>query len=254
MEPSSPPIIDRAQPTTLADQSQSRLMTLPRELRNKIYEFVFCDNSTYVHEPIAYEWDFGDLNNDYYYKFRAEKAHLPRAVRLDYTTPPSKDYILPCRALYYEMKHMQAVAYCDYWIDNRFLYSDAEMLDLAALPADKDMTRIEEFVLVLHPKYNLRIVFEDLEWGFWLLPADGKMRRIVDIAPHWFMGQDGVQDAVLDYLMSIASSSLARDPRAGQGFNREMIVAISRLEGVREAIQELIEVEDIAPARGVSSS
>lgn len=83
-------------------------MTLPRELRNRIYEFVLCDNLTYAHEVIANQWNpksgrpFPDSAStlaiaDDMWKFSTETAYVPRLVRLDQTSPPSKNSILPCR-------------------------------------------------------------------------------------------------------------------------------------------------------------
>jgi len=74
-----------------ADQSRSRLMTLPKEIRNIIFTYVFCDNIDHVHEPIKYEPCDSEL--------KTVMADVPIRVRLDESSPPSKDTILACREL-----------------------------------------------------------------------------------------------------------------------------------------------------------
>lgn len=244
------PVIGLTQPTIFAGQSQSRLMTLPKELRNKIYEFVLCDNSTYTNEPVAYEFVPTAAQSFDGVQFssvvaEAKMALVPHSVRLDHTMPPSKDCILPCRMLHSEMKQMYVAAYRSYWMANRFLYSAAEMSDESTLPIDADMARIQEFHIVLHRKCYLRVVFDGINWDFWLLPVDGTIQTVTRLAPAWSIASIDVENAVIDYLLEMPSSGFGIDPRAGQGLTRDMVATVSRLADLDIGLQMLLDHDSL---------
>lgn len=239
----STPVATIAQATMFADQSRSLLMTLPRELRNKIYEFVFCDSLTYTHEVISNQWslttsDFATDTASFptlvadMWEFTADTAHVSQLIRLDETKPPSKDSILPCRELYSEMKGMHAVAYRSYWTSNRFLYVDAEMSNTTALPEEKNMEHIHTFHFAVSSGYHICITFEDSKWTTQLLSADG-----LDLSFHsperLINAQNVVQDAVAECL---ALEAYTLDPRAGRGLTLDVVAALSYLETVRPMV------------------
>lgn len=223
-------------------------MNLPRELRNRIYEFVFCDDSTYTHETIAYRWvddivsQFGITWDS---KPEAETAYVPQAIGLDCATPPSKDCILLCRQLHCEMKQMYVAAYRSYWTANRFLYDPLEVSwpDASNLPADKDMKRIREFLIYLDPDYRLRIVFNGLGWESWLLPDDSVVHRFYNFGTHAWLTQEAIKGAVDDFVASKFTLRPEGNPYMGQGLTRDMIATISQLEHIEDEIRNL-PVED----------
>lgn len=203
----------------IANQSQSRLTTLPKELRNKIYTFLFSDSPAYTFEPIKHSWDT-----------RAVMAQFARPICLDSTAPPSKDSILPCRQLHFEIKQMHATTYRAYWTKNSFLYANNAGINL---PADKDMKRIREFRILMHHDYHLRIVFDDQDqgtkWDSRLLRSDGGTPRFRNLGM-WFVTQDILRDDVNGILQSIASNGLEVDPRVGRGIGRDILVAMTRFD------------------------
>ena len=214
-------------PALYADQSGSRLMSLPKELRNKIYTLVFCDNIDRVREPIRYDW-----------KVEAVVADAPARVNLDSSSPPSKGAILACRELYEEMKGMYVAAYRIYWSDNRFVY-DAGLLGTASvLPANKDLQHVQQFCLVLHrlSDYYVHIVFEGGKWDSWLLPAGDRILGFKDFGV-WFLNQGALKDAVTEYMASLATTWSSLDPRAGRGLTREMLEGVASDEEVIDAVQ-----------------
>lgn len=234
------------------NQSQSRLMTLPKELRNRIFEFVFYDDAQYVDEPVAYklvrnvEGHQSPAGIQYVIVAKAEMAHVPRSIHFDHITAPSKDYILLCRTLYSEMKQMYIAAYRSYWTTNRFTFS-TKMSEKckSSLPVDEDMARIQEFHVVLHRKCYLRIAFDGLKWDLWLLPVDGKIQMVTHLVPTWYITRGDLEDAVNNYLLTMASSGFGTDPRAGQGLTRDMIVTISHLVGLDQGLQRLLDKDDV---------
>lgn len=233
--PKSPThVADLNSSPTYADQSRSRLMTIPKEIRNIIYDFVFCDNIDLVREPIKYDWEV-----------EAVAADAPTRVNLDLASPPSKGTILACRELYEEMKEMYAAAYRAYWSDNRFAY-DAGRLDAASvLPADKDLQHIRHFCFVLRrlPNYCIHITFERGRWDSWLLPADGRILGLNEFGG-WFLNQGILKNAVAGYMVSVATLWSSLDPGAGRGLTRRMLRDISVNERVIEAVECQRECEE----------
>lgn len=218
-------------------------MNLPGELRNRIYEFVLCDNSAYAHEAIAYRFvddivsQFGITWDS---KPEAETAYVPQTIRLECATPPSKGYILPCRQLYCEMQQMYVAAYRSYWTANRFLYDPLEVSwDASNLPADKDMKRIREFLIDLDPDYRLRIVSDGLGWRSWLLPDASVVHRFYNFGTDAWLAQESIKGAVGDFLPSKFTLRPEGNPYMGQGLTRDMIATISQLEYIKNEIRNL---------------
>jgi hypothetical protein len=239
------PVSNFTQPTVFADQSQSRLMNLPKELRNKIYEFVFCDNSTYVDQPIKYHLPDNFLATSITREqdIEIEMAHVPRPIRLDRTKSPSKDSILPCRQLYSEMGQMQAGAYRAYWTTNHFLFNYAEMSGLYTqpLPARENVLRIREFLIVLRDDYHLRAAFDGIKWTFWLLPGNGSVLNNNQLKP-WVLQQTSIQHQVDRIMDPILSSCSDLSPHNGYGLTVMEIREIARHQGIKEEMWRLDEV------------
>lgn len=200
-------------------------MTIPKEIRNKIYMYVFCDHTEYVREPIRYDWDV-----------EAVIADAPVRVPLDQTPPQSKETILACRQLHEEMKEMQAAANRAYWSNKRFIY-DAGQLN-HRFPADKDLQHIQQFCLVLRhlPNYYIHLVFEGGKWEAWFLPVGDRILGTDDFGL-WLMNQDHVKDAVAEYMASKANDWTDFDPSEGHGLTCEMLQDISRDHEVNRGVQ-----------------
>jgi hypothetical protein len=131
---SSTHVADPNSAPAYADQSSSRLMTLPKEIRNDIYTYVFCDNIDRVNAPIKYDREG-----------KAVMADAPAPVHLVRFLPPPKESILACRQLYSEMKGMYTAAYRAYWSDNWFICNARQFLPNSEYPPDKDMQHIRNF-------------------------------------------------------------------------------------------------------------
>jgi hypothetical protein len=106
--------ISNSPPLNFADQSQSRLMTIPRELRDMIYGYVVDYNiDTRKTETKSNEEEADPEHRSFY---------SPSRIQLEATAPPSRDAILPCRQLYLEMRKLHIAAYRAYWTNNRFTF------------------------------------------------------------------------------------------------------------------------------------
>lgn len=169
---SSTHVVDPNPNPAYADQSSSRLMTLPKEIRNIIYTYVFCDNIDYVREPVRYDAEGNAVMSD-----------VPRSVHLDQSSPPSKETILACRELYSDMKEMHAAAYREYWSNNRFIYGVQHLGAARIRPAGNNLQRVQQFCLMirdLRVEYHLHIAFEGGSWDSWLLPEDDRVLEFHD--------------------------------------------------------------------------
>lgn len=213
-----------------ADQSASRLMTLPKEIRNSIYTSVFCDNIESVRDPVRY-----------YRDPEVVVAAAPTRISLSRSSPPSKGAILACRELYSEMKGMHAAAYRAHWSSNLFVYNDRRQNTRYCLPADRDLRHMQQFCLV--PRhllgYHIHIVFEEGKWESWLLPADGRVFGSDQIGV-WTEGQRMLKRVVARYMVPTASTNgSSLDPRTGHGLTHEMLRGILDDEVVTMGIEEL---------------
>lgn len=212
-------------------------MTLPQELRNRIYDYVFADSITYAREPIKYDWEVkAELNT--------ETAYVPARIRLDETAPPTKDALLPCRQLYSEMKEMQATAFREYWSTNRFIYSVAEMGPAVGgkrpVPAQVKMQHIHHFSLLIKDDYFLDIVLAGGLWESRLLPTHGRALGFGDMGI-WLISQGETSDEVRENLISFAKSPTrcTLDPRTGQGLTERMLRTISLDDEIIESIDSM---------------
>lgn len=164
-------VIHAATPN-FADQSQSTLMTLPRELRNQIFGYVFWDNVDWARKEVRHEGVVG-----------TKAENVPDRISFDSASPPSKDSILPCRQLYCEMKQMQAAAYRDYWSSNRFLYTPAS--GMRTVPSADDVRHMQHISLPAIGRevglHFIDLVFKEAKWGAWLLPPDRPFLESDDI-------------------------------------------------------------------------
>jgi hypothetical protein len=233
---SSTHVADPNSVSVYADQSSSRLMTLPKEIRNIIYTYVFCDNIEHVCEPIRYDWNV-----------EAVIADAPTRIHLDQSSPPSKGTIMACRELYSEMREMHAAAYRAYWSDNRFIYDVGRLGPSPGLPANKDLQHIEQFCLVLRhfEDYYVHLVFEGGKWDSWLLPVGDKILGSGDFGV-WFVNQGALKGAVTDYMATVASHWCSLDPRTGRGLTYEMLRDVSNDEDVVEAVESQQDFEQIS--------
>lgn len=202
---------------TYADQRRSRLMSLPQELRNRVYEYVFTRNVTRSVEVVRHH-----RNADHV------KACMPRRIRLDKMAPPNKDLILTCRQLYAEM--MQAAACRRYWPNNRFAYPYAEIsslgFDQAPALDDAKIMRVRCFSLLLSPQLTIEIDFKHGRWIPRVLLAPG---HPLDWAGGdlWHDYQGKVEDAVLRSSI-LCSRRRSGHPCLGQGLTGDMIRELSR--------------------------
>lgn len=75
-------------------------MSLPKELRNEIYQYVLGDNIDHAHGPSKSDW---------HVEAWLEKESL--GITSDRLAPPFEDTVLPCRELHTERKLMHAATY-----------------------------------------------------------------------------------------------------------------------------------------------
>jgi hypothetical protein len=83
-------------------------MTIPRELREMIYGYVF-DCNTNTRKTETKKTQSGDADRE-----DVASCHDSAVVRLHNTAPPTKDPILPCHQLYAEMTEMRSAAHRHY--------------------------------------------------------------------------------------------------------------------------------------------
>lgn len=77
-----------ATPSNASHQSKAHILTLPPEIRNRIYDLAFANPTT--------------------------------SVNLLEAAPPSKNLVVACRQIHAESKHMYRAAYRAYWSDTHF--------------------------------------------------------------------------------------------------------------------------------------
>jgi hypothetical protein len=213
---SSTHVADPNSAPAYADQSSSRLMTLPKEIRNDIYTYVFCDNIDRVNAPIKYDREG-----------KAVMADAPAPVHLVRFLPPPKESILACRQLYSEMKGMYTAAYRAYWSDNWFICNARQFLPNSEYPPDKDMQHIRHFCLLLRlaQECYLHLVFQGGEWECSLLPVDGRVLAFHDL-DFWLDCECFLKSAVAACIASIPVTWDSFDPREGRGLTWDMILVI----------------------------
>lgn len=162
-------------PLKFADQSQSRLMTIPRELRIMIYGYVFDYNIDARKKRINIKDEEADSEN--------KSPYLTPKIRLEKTAPPSKEVILPCRELYLEMRNMQVSAYRHYWTHNRFTLP----LDKIAFRRRPGTHDLDDSQLGFGDLYEVDCSVTKMMGNddFLMLPASEDMRHIRHYSTSW---------------------------------------------------------------------
>jgi len=141
-------VLEASSPTlktsTKADRETShpcRLLDLPAELRNRIYELAFSTET---------------------------ETNLLEAV------PPPKHLLLACRQIYQEAVGLHKIAFRSYWADTRYVLNHANLSDTAFYPVhftDEDPVRVSRLVVYtsthrMHDAKFFRItLLERLRYG-----------------------------------------------------------------------------------------
>lgn len=217
-------VIPAAEPSP-ADQSQSKLMPLPRELRDEIFGYVFCDNVEWTREQVRYETGVG-----------LKVENIPDRICFDAASPPSKDSILPCRQLHSEMKKMQAAAYRDCWSSNRFVYTCSD--GIQTVPSADDVQHMQHISLPsigkLAGEYFVDLVFEEGKWRSWLLPADDLLLESDEIdGDHWLRIQRKVNRRVLEAIDRCLPPVWPHDPCRSRGLHENVLMSIYKSNPVK---------------------
>lgn len=209
----------------------SPILSLPRELRNAIFKYVFGDNTTWSREIVNCVYDKGGIY--------ATKANVPARIRLNQAEPPSVEAILPCRQLYAEMKDMHAAAFCRYWSNNRFVYPKLESpppvlgrrikLKQIIVPKATLLKHIRHFTFPQHGSI-LDVVFQDGRWHPRILPTTAEGERLnCGLLKNLIYLLDEVdtciQCTIKKHIGSMSSelSCCPLDPGKGQGMTQTVI-------------------------------
>lgn len=239
----------------VADQSRSKLMTIPRELRDIIYGYV------YDYNPKKETKSKGrDINHD------DRVSSLPDRIPLERTAPPSKDAIMPCRELYLEMRRMQIAAYRRYWTNNRFTFSfagdatynrwlctqgqcpstqalqDLSHVDRFAappqgsrifsmLPSTQDLRHIRHFSALYHDLDVFDVVFELGKWHTKARSSIGDLLRPGDEGYDQWQRIQHELELMFQRKLQNAAKHLERkggfDPRRGKGLHGGILIFLA---------------------------
>jgi hypothetical protein len=253
--------LGHAPPSDFADQSQARLMTVPRELRDMIYGHVFYYNTDDRKASIKPKGEDADPKNKSPYP-------LPSRILLERTAPPSKEVILPCRELYLEMRQLYIAAYRAYWTNNQFAFpiglatydrwldivgshpskrarQELAQLDrfgtpppvtsiLRMLPSTQDMRRIRHFTASWHGSDIFDVVFEQGKWHARALSPHDKPPGPCDAGYYgWRRAQGQVEKEIQALLLASARhmrKDALLDPRTGEGLHGGVLTSMARYE------------------------
>jgi hypothetical protein len=193
-------------PLEFADQPQSRLMTIPRELRDMIYVYV------YEHDSDTQKTATKSMDEE------AEVCGPPMRISLQETAPPTKNAILPCRQLYFEMRKVQNSAYRACWTDNQFdfSYNWAIYSNFGPKPgsiqSDEDVQHIRHFSSSVDGHHLFDPVFELGRWRARVFPFVGKPLEPKDFEhnDYMFYSWRNVQEDVEGMVESILKDT--REP------------------------------------------
>lgn len=244
-------------------QSSNTLLTIAQELRNTIFEYVFCDNIDKVYEQVV-EQIRNDPGND--------KTHavftirVPARIRLDKASPPSKIPLLVCRQLYTEMRQMYRAAYRAYWHSNRFLCSPADQRQRAlrrrtsrprTLPQPLDLWHISHFTFPLHGIYYMEVAWGGRRWTVRLVSACGETPAdhaldAWDLAQEWFEGWIRRSiDPRLDCEVRMGDERYAPNPYFGQGLDTAALDRIGQMCNDESMKTHLLGLARYPPANGI---
>jgi hypothetical protein len=230
--------LSNSPPLKFADQSHSRLMTIPQELRNMIYGYVY-ENITDT-QKTATKSKGEELDHE------AEVCCPPTGISIAEIASPTKDAILPCRELYMEMKKMQKSAYRAYWTENQFDFEFSPMMDFSPMiadgwfddpPSDEDLEHIHHFSSSMGRRHMFDLIFELGRWRARVFPFVGKSLEPEDFNHNdWnddmFMNWRWVQEKVEDLVKCVLSVSTGHegdavfDPGLGQGWRYDDLEAL----------------------------
>jgi hypothetical protein len=225
-------------PFEFADQPQSRLLTIPQELRDMIYGYVYEPN------PDTQKTETKSMDEE---ADRKAKVFGPRiGILLEEPAPPNKDAILPCRQLYFEMRKIRVSAYRAYWTNNPFdLISRLGGKSLSGgETSDEDLQRIRHFCISMKGRHLFDLVFELGRWQARVFPFVGKPLESKDFEhddemfDRWRSIQEEVEGTVehlLQFMEQLDDRIL--DPRAGQGWSHLELRSLDHTV-IPEALEE----------------
>ena len=160
-------VLTDADPVTVhSPPNQHTLLGIPQELRNKIFEYVYglpgvADDSIKT-ELLASSWIIGITGGP----SLVEDA----AIRLNsIQAPPSKDALLVCCQLWFEMRYMQAAAYRRYWSESTFdIRSDyISLADGSCDIPSSELQYAKHFIIHIHygdAKIAVTLHFQAGKW------------------------------------------------------------------------------------------
>jgi hypothetical protein len=224
--------LSNSPPLKFADQSQSRLMTIPQELRNMIYG--------YVYENITDTQKTATKSNGEELDHEAEVCCPPTGISIVETAPPTKAAILPYRELYMEMRKMQKSAYRAYWTENQFDFEFSPRIADGWFddpPSDEDLEHIHHFSSSMGRRHMFDLIFGLGRWRARVFPFVGKSlepedfnhnARNDDMFVNWRWVQEKVEDLV-KCVLSISTGhegNAVFDPRLGQGWRYDDLEAL----------------------------
>lgn len=118
--------------------SQPTLLSIPQELRNKIFEYVY-DTTGATHGRV----DLVIIDS----KNSSQRGTLITS----HQTLPCKSPLLICQQIYQEMRGMQKAAYRHFWTSNAFwvsFHNSSRTLHRQLIASNENMLHIEHFVIV----------------------------------------------------------------------------------------------------------
>jgi len=197
-----------------AERSSPTLLSLPPELRNVIFSYVY---GTAVVDHIIL------------LRFKSGRA----GVESD-KAPPNKNSLLICRQVYNEMKGIQAAAYRRYWTVQKFLIiADRDTKKDLYIATKADLRHICN--LAVHrcftPQYTALISFQCIAAPTWnvTMTSSRPESSSPSVDSPWYMVECSRSIEFLKRLETMMGSLYRKDdgsrcdPRAGRGFGVESL-------------------------------
>jgi hypothetical protein len=125
------------------------LLNIPQELRDKIFEYVYGTGADNGRVDVVV--------------VNSREPFVRKATLASHHTLPSKDTLLICRQLYFEMRSMQKALYRQFWTANTFFVSSSQNFqDLEGQQAafSNDLLHTQHFAIVVEKsdfKYEVNI-------------------------------------------------------------------------------------------------
>jgi hypothetical protein len=231
-------VLTDADPVTVhCPPNQPTLLGIPQELRNKIFEYVYglpdAADDCIKTELLASSLIIGITTRPSLVEGAAVRLNSNQA-------PPSKDPLLVCRRLWFELRYMQAAAYRRYWTESTFdiCRDHISLADGSCDIPSSELRYAKHFIIHVHygrAKIAVRLHFQAGKWiGTFRVPSHdwALLRQPSNTnvpAPQGLLCLIGFEDEMRDTSTKGAfSGQQTMNPERGLGFTPDHLRVAER--------------------------